>query len=42
MYPHALMQGNPLQPLRIAFFGIDFPSHPRSHLPFIDLQDVTT
>ena len=30
-----LYEGTPLQPLRPNSFGIDFPSHPRSQLPFI-------
>ena len=28
----------PLQPLRLKFSGIDFPSHPRSQLPFITFR----
>ena len=30
-----LCKGTLLQPLRLDFFGIDFPSHPQSQLPFI-------
>ena len=33
--PARLCEGTPLQPLRLDFFGIDFPSHPRSQLPFL-------
>ena len=31
----SLCKGTLLQPLRLDFFGIDFPSHPQSQLPFI-------
>ena len=30
-----LCQGTPLQPLRLDFFGINFPSRPWSQLPFL-------
>ena len=30
-----LCEGTPFQPLRIDFFGIDFPSHPPSQFPYL-------
>ena len=33
-----LLEGTLLQPLRLDFFGIDFPSHPLSQLPFLTFR----
>ena len=34
-----LCEGTPLQPLRLNFFEIDFPSHPRSKLLFLTFRE---
>ena len=33
-----LCEGTPLQPLKLDFFGIDFPSHPRSQFTFLTFR----
>ena len=33
-----LCEVTPLQPLRLNFFGINFPLHPRSQLPFLTFR----
>ena len=34
VYPRVLIRGNPLQPLRLDFFVIDFTFHYHSQLPY--------